>query len=272
MLITANALFIALAFQAASPQPTPDYGLLLTGEQAEQFLRTAKVLELKIFGNRGVTRPRRAVLTDGDRELKAVFKDIDDFEAVKELEDATILNFRDSYRHEIAAYQLDLMLDLGIVPPCVRRRIGSDVGSLCMWVEGAITEWERKFEKKISPPDLEAWNQQMHTIRLFLQLIDDMDYKNVSNLLVTPDFKIYKIDSSRAFSQDSELRKERSLTRFSRSLLASLRRMDEHEVEARLHRYLNNAQIKALMARRDRILRLAEERIAAQGEEGVLYP
>ena len=109
-------------------------------------------------------------------------------------------------------------------------------------------------------------------MRLFLQLIYDLDYINVSNVLVDPDFKIYKVDSSRAFRVDTELRKPASLTRFSRSVLDALRRLTLNDIETHLGDWLTPAQIKGLMGRRDQILELADQLISERGEEEVLYP
>jgi hypothetical protein len=272
MLISVGSVLLSLALQAAEPAPVPPHGLPLTGVEAEEFLRTAEILELRQFDTRGVTRPRRAVLSNGTRELRAVFKNVDESKPKKVFADGEVIfMFRDSYRHEIAAYELDKLLGLGMVPPCVRRRIGADVGALCLWVEGAMTEWERKIEHDLPPPELETWNKQMHTLRLFLQLIYDLDYKNISNVLVDPDFKIYKIDSSRAFRNDFELRKPASLTHFSRSVLDALRRLDHDDVETHLGAWLSTAQINGLMVRRDLILELAAARVAERGETEVLY-
>ena len=68
-----------------------------------------------------------------------------------------------------------------------------------MWVYDSMTEWDRAKVKMIPPPDPVAWNDQMHVVRLFMQLTWDTDYNNVSNLLIDPGWKIWKIDSSRAF-------------------------------------------------------------------------
>ncbi len=125
--------------------------------------------------------------------------------------------------------------------------------------------------RDVHPPDLGAWNRQMHTVRLFLQLIYDTDYRNINNLLVTPDWKIYKIDASRAFRNHLELRKEDSLQRFSRPVLAALRSLTEEELEERLGQWLSKRQIKALWVRRNLILELAERRIAEEGEDAVLF-
>jgi hypothetical protein len=267
------SILLVLTAQVAAPATSPDYGLPLVGAEAEEFLRSAEIQQVKYFDTKGVTKPRRVVLSDGTRTLRAIFKDIDEYEPKKTLANGEVLiPFRDTFRHEIAAYEIDKLIGLNMVPPCVERRIRRDVGSLCMWVEGTMTEWERKMEKKVDPPDMREWNDQMYTVRLFQQLIYDEDYKNISNLLVDPDFKIYKVDSSRAFRTTSKLRKESSLPRFSRSVLEGLRGLTREEAEARLGEWLTKGQIKGLMARRDRILELVEERVAERGEAAILYP
>jgi hypothetical protein len=277
---TARLLTAVLIVVVLGPTPVPHTAvagepgsaLPLAGDAAERFLKTAQVLELKRFKTKGVTMPRKATLSDGQRTLYAVFKDIDTYSQKETLAGGeVVLRFRDSYRHEIAAYELDKLLGLAIVPPCIKRHIKGDVGALCLWVEGTMTEWER-MEADLHPTDIEQWNRQMMTIRLFLQLIYDMDYKNVSNLLVDENFKIYKIDSSRAFRNDRELRDPAKLTRFSRSVLDALLSLTIDNVNASLRAWLSKDQIKGLLARRDRILELAEARVAALGEEEVLFP
>ena len=184
---------LAITLPVAGANPSPDWGLPLHGEQAEDFLRTAAVLSVRPLKSKAVTRPMKVELSDGTRFFSAVFKTIDEYEPVMRFDNGEVeLQFTDSFEYEIAAYELDTMLGLGIVPPAIRRRINRHVGSLSLWVEGAMTEWERFEVKKEHPPDLMTWNEQMYTIRLFLQLIADSDYTNINNLLVTPDWKIYR--------------------------------------------------------------------------------
>ena len=118
---------------------------------------------------------------------------------------------------------------------------------------------------------MDAWNDQIYTVRLFLQLIYDTDYQNVSNLLVTPDWKVYKIDSSRAFRTHKKLRSENDLMRFSRSVLDSLRHLTEDELRDSLGPWLSKAQIDSLWVRRNLILELANRRVSELGEGAVLF-
>lgn len=266
--MSAVLVSLLLAAQSALAVSPP-----LAGDEAEAFLNNARVVELERFETKGVSMPRRAELREGSRTARAVFKTIDEYEPRKRLADSEVVfQFRDSYKHEIASWKLDRLLGLGLVPPCVERRIGRDLGSLCLWIEGTITEWERGQELDLEPPDTREWIDRMNTVRLYLQLIADQDYRNVSNLIVDEHFRIYKVDSSRAFRSDPELRDGQALTRFSRTVLAALRGLDDGEVAAELKPWLSKAQIKGLLARRDRILELADARVSELGEDAVLFP
>ena len=88
--------------------------------------------------------------------------------------------------------------------------------------------------------------------------------------MVDSEWRIWKVDASRAFHADSGLRREDSLTRFSRPFLSALEDLDQDELGAALGSWLNKRQIEALWQRRDRVLSLAEERVAELGES-VLY-
>ena len=270
--MTAAILVLALQTAQSAAVGTPAQGLPLEGAAAEEFLKTAKIRSVGNFPTHGVTRPKKVELSDGERTLFAVFKTIDEYAQRKEFPDGdSELNFSDSWKYEIAAYELDKLLGLGIVPPVVNRWIQGNEGSLSLWVEGSMTEWERVKVKKISAPDTVAWNNQMYTVRLFLQLIYDVDYKNVNNLLVTQDWKVYKIDSSRSFRNHKKLFAEESLGRFSRTVLASLRQMTMEQLEGSLSQWLSKRQIKALWVRRGLILELADQMVEENGEDTVLF-
>ena len=247
-------------------------GLPLTGEVAVDFLRTAEVEgKPEDFDVLAITDPVRVTLNDGSQTLRAIFKDENTNHLKFTFADGRALTrVKDSYKNEIAAYELDALLGLGIVPPCVERRILSHTGALCLWVENTMTEAER-IKKNIQPPSAAIWNNQMFVIRFFHQLIWDPDFNNVRNTLVDTNFKIYKIDSSMAFRADSDLRNEKNVTRFSKTTLAALESLERSEVDARLEPWLDQKRLDALWARRTRLLELAKELIAVRGEGAVLF-
>lgn len=246
--------------------------LPLQGPESEAYLTRARVIDMKPLPV-GVSNPKQAALTDGTTTARAVWKTIDVYRPVQYFRDGgpPEIGFSDSYKHEIAAYELDKLLGLGLVPVTVERRIHGEKGSLQLWIEETITEADR-LERELQPPDLEQWNRQMFNVRLFHQLSYNTDFNNVRNLLVDKEFRIYAIDHSRAFRVGEELLAEADLKRFSRSALARLRELDEPILKEKLGRWLTRKARKALLERRDRIVERADRLVAERGEEAVLYP
>jgi hypothetical protein len=247
------------------------YGLPLRGEAAETFLRTARVVHRKAIGS-GITGSDQLTLSDGQATHKAAWKTIDEFKrGVSSFSGAgVIVDYQDSYRFEIAAYELDKLLGFDLVPPTVERSIQGKTGALQMWVEGAMTEADRK-QKNLTPPDVDAWNAQIHAVRLLHQLTFDWDAQNIHNLLLDPSFRVYAIDFSRSFASYDQLRNEKLLERFPRAGLEALKRLDEPTLAEKIGRWVSRPQIRALLKRRDQILLVAHKRVAEKGEAAVLY-
>jgi hypothetical protein len=247
------------------------FGLPLKGGEAEKFLHAAGLVSKKALGV-GITHSEQYTLSDGPRTHKAVWKTIDEFKrGLTSFEDGRfVMDFADSYKHEIAAYELDKLIGLELVPPTVERTFGGTTGSLQLWVEGAMTEADRK-QKKLAPPDTQAWNEQMHKVRLLHQLTYDTDSRNIRNVLIDPAFRVYAIDFSRSFTGYADLPSEKELIRFPRSTLEALKSLDRPTLDARLGPWLRRPQIEGLLKRRDRILALAARRVAESGEAAVLY-
>ena len=273
-LLLIGLLAVAAGIGAAEDPPPPSgvVGLPLIGEEAVRFLRAAEVIDTpENFDSKAITDPVRVTVSDGTRTLRAIFKDENTLYPRFRFGDGREVDrVRDTYKHEIAAYELDTMLGLGLVPPCVERELFSRMGSLCLWVENAVTEAERG-RRGLHPPDVEQWNRRMILVRFFHQLIWDLDYANIRNLLVDSNFQIFKIDSSMAFHPDGELRRENSLNRFSRDALEALESLERGDLEKRLGPWLLKKEIRALWTRRDRLLELARDRVERHGETQVLY-
>ena len=262
---------LAVSGWASPARAQEAYGLPLRGEAAEVFLRTAEFVSKKGI-KIGITNPDQYTLTDGTRTCRAAWKTIDEFKrGVTSLQGGgVIVDFTDSYKHEIAAYELDKLIGLDLVPPTVERTFGGRKGSLQLWVEGAMTEAERK-KKKITPPDPQAWNEQMYKVRLLHQLTDNTDFRNINNVLSDPSFRVYAVDCSRGFTIYVDLRAPKELTRFSRSLLEALKALDRPTLEAKLGPWVGGPGIDSLLKRRDKIVALAAKHVAERGEAAVLY-
>ena len=241
------------------------------GAAAEQFLAKAKVKTVKDIGI-GVTLPQKVTLELDGVTRFAAFKTIDEKrQGITQLGNAPPdINFQDSWQTEIPGYVVDTIIGLGMVPATVERRINNKVGSLQWWVVSMMPEAERA-KQKLQPPDKEAWDRVVLKMRLFDALIFNVD-RHANNILVTHDFQLRLIDHSRSFRPQRQLRDPQLLTRFSKSLLEGLGRLELQDLRKRLNRYLSAAQINGLLQRRDAILELARTRVAELGEAAVIYP
>ena len=182
----------------------------------------------------------------------------------------TEINFRDSYHSNIAAYEVAKLLGLSsMIPVTVERKWEGKKGSLTWWLDSKMDEAER-VAKKIRPPDVEAYNRQFDTMMVFSELICDVD-RNRTNVLIGPNWELYMIDFSRAFRLHNVVANEKNLMRCSRQFLETLRQLDAAEVARVTKDHLDKGQIKALMARRDKIVAYFEQQIAQKGESEILF-
>lgn len=267
------ALTLLLAVSAAARgAPEEPAGLPLRGPEAEAFLKTARVVLKEPLGV-GITHSDRLTLEDGATKARAIWKTINEHkQGLQRLENGgSEFDFRDSYKAEVAAYELDKLLGLDLVPATVERRIDGRVGSLQFWVENAMTQLERK-QKGLEPPDLDLWNQQMHKVRLLHQLTYNTDHQNIRNVLLDPSFRVYAVDSSRAFHVQVELLQPGDLVRFSRRVVARMEALDKATLKEHLGPWLGGMQIDGLIARRNKILAIIKQRVAEKGEAEVFFP
>jgi len=248
------------------------YGLPMKGDEAETFLRDARFVSMKPIGV-GITKPMKVTLSDGERTHHAVWKSINEIRhgVAKGRNGGFQIAFRDSYKYEIAAYELDKMLGFDLVPPTVEREINGTRGSLQLWVEGAFTELDRR-ERNLEPDDYVSWSNQQYKLRLLQQLTYNDDAQNIRNVLYDLSFRVYCIDNSRSFRHFHSLADESGLRRFSRSAVESLKALDAPTLKAKLGAWLYNVEIKAVLARRDLLVALATTLAADMGEDAIYYP
>jgi len=252
-------------FVTASDEPT------LTKEQIKQFLLTAKVVASTQRGIKGITHTWRLTLSDGTVTHDASFQPIDEHKTeMKFSSGRSELMFVDSYKYNIAAYELAELLGLDdILPVYVERKWNGNAGSLSWWLPVQMDE-EDRLKRKIQAPDQDAWNNQMYKIRVFDELVYDTD-PNLTNVQIGNDWKIYRVDFSRAFRQNQNLQNPKNLVRCDRQLFEKLKTLEGNELAEKTKHYLNREEVKAVMARRDKILAQFQKLISEKGEKEVLY-
>ena len=241
------------------------------GEAIEAFLEEGRIRSMSSLSE-GITGPSRATLERDGVTHDAVFKDIEYLRpGITQLSDASVIfNMEDNWRFEVAAYRIDRLIGLGLVPATLEREYRGKTGSLQWWVQSEMSESERRRQNR-TPPDRESWNRQWSNAMLFDNLLYNWD-RHGNNTLITSDFQIRLIDHSRAFLSYDQLRRPNELTRFSRSLLAGLERLNRDLLREHVGRYLEASKIDALLKRRDAILALAKQAVAERGEAEVLFP
>jgi len=241
----------------------------LTKEQIKEFLRTAKVVKSRQT-RKGITSPWQLTLSNGELVHDAVFQAVNERKLMAPTARGMELNFVDSYRYNIAAYQLAEMIGLDdLLPVTVERRWEGKRGALMWWLPSKMDDAER-VKQGIPVPDPEDWNRQVFRVRVFNQLIYDTDF-NQTNLLIGEDWKVWRIDFTRAFRLHKELMKPEELERCDRQLLEKLKGLDPAEFKKKTKDYLTSAEAKAVLARRDLLVEHFEKLMAEKGESAVLY-
>ena len=268
--VAALALFClsVAGFVVASDSPSTEPKL--TEEQERDFLLHAKVIKSKQT-SKGVTSPWRLTLSDGTLTHDAIFQPVDERKNSMSFSDGrTELNFKDSYHFNIAGYELAKLLGMDdMVPMYVERKWNGQSGSVGWWLPVKMDEIERT-KQHIQAPDPDAWNKQMYKIRVLDQLIYDTD-PNLTNVLITADWKIWRIDFTRGFRLYKDLREPGDLVMCDRKLLDRLRKLDENELMEKTKRQLTKGEVKGVMARRDKIVERFDKLVAEKGEGAVLY-
>lgn len=259
-----GALLHSSVVRAQTPSPpTPPAAVALpTDAERESFLAAAHIVRMRGV-SKGVTNTLRATLSDGVTTHDASVQTIDEYRQVYQTPRGTELNFRDSWRFNVAAYRIDRLLDLRMIPVSVERRYAGKSGSFTWWVDDVLMDEHERYRKKHSSPDSADWNQQMSIARLFDQLIANVD-RNLGNLLIDRDWRIWLIDHSRSFRLASSLRSPKNLSRVDRALLERLRAMDKPALTGAVGDYLTSLEVDAVLKRRDLIV-AHFERLGAAG-------
>lgn len=257
---------------APSPQAAAAAIDSLTLDQRLELLRRGRIVREK-GTSKGVTAPRRLTLRHGEVEHDAVFQAVDESKWDATFRDGRReMQFRDYWGFNIAAFEIARLLGYpDLIPATVQRYYRGRDGALCWWVTVMVDEQDRR-AKGLVAPDAPAWTRQVMVARVFEALFGDTD-RNLTNTLITPDWRLVMIDFTRAFRSKKELKPgiEKQLLQCDRRLLDALRALTAAEVERVAGRWLDRWQIQTLLLRRDAIVAHFDALVATRGERVVLF-
>ena len=205
----------------------------------------------------GVANPKLAELAPGGPIRQICFKP---------LRPGVYKGFYESYMSEIAAYELDKLLNLGMVPPTVEKRIERDNGAAIMWLETAKTFKELGGSPRVPRTQKARWVSQLIRAKMFHNLIYNKD-PNLGNWMIDPAWNLILIDNTRAFTTSTRM--AHTLKRIDRALWEQFEALDEPTLDATVGGWLTTAEVRAILKRRDKMAEEIARRVAEQGETAV---
>ena len=267
------SLILTSLFCQAWPQLTPEQ--VAERGKWEEFLKTAEIVgyDQPLNPRDAVTEPWKLALKKDEVTKYAWWKNVQ----------GRPKGYPDSWKWEIAAYHLDKLLGLNMIPPIVVKRFREDKGCCSLDYGNTITLRE-KIAKDLNPSSgaqLAALNRVTYLQRAFDNLIANAD-RNQGDVLYTKDWRMLLIDHSRAFYTSKKYTKKllfdenskptpKPMRSLPRSFVEKLRSLNFDMVKEAVGEYLTDKEIRAVLIRRDLIIANLDKRIEISGEAAVLY-
>jgi hypothetical protein len=239
----------------------------------EGFLKDAKIVSFyQQKGREAVTEPWTLTLEKDGIKKNALWKDVE----------GRWRGALENWKWEIAAYRLDKYLGLNMVSPTVERRFQGNRGSCQLYAEYWMKATEKNEKKiKVPPYKIPSYNRATYLRWTFDNLIANED-RHTGNFFITKDWRMILPDHSRSFRTSRKFTKKliytekhregpKIIKELPRAFVEKLKSLNFELISDIAGEYLTEKEIKAVILRRDLILKVIDERIKELGEDKVLY-
>lgn len=223
---------------ALAPDPRPEGAAPLGLEGVLQILARGDVA----LGESRSDGSLEARVSDGDLELAARFHPRRDRQAA----------------YELAAWRLDRLLGVGLVPATVAREVNGDDGALQLVPASAIDE-ARRAEAQLGAAAWCPLPQQWATMYVFDTLIGKERRAQQEILYDRESFKLFVSGHADAFGTGRGLPRylEGAELEVTDAWRAALSTLSEEVLDAELGEWLGKRQRRALLKRRDELMKIA---------------
>lgn len=237
ILLPAAFLSAAVAAQTTAPAQTGSKIWIGRAAEIEDYIRSAKVVREEATPV-GVTKPRRLYFEPDGPVGSILWGNLH----------GRPQGFWDSWKADVAAYELDKLLQLDMVPPVVEKRYNGEPGRASMWAENCKM-W--RINEPVNAPDRAAWSRQAVRMKMFDDFIGNPD-RNAGNLLIDPVYNLILIDHTRAFTSGKSLPWDmKPMSGIDAALWDRMKALTYEQLKPLLSKWLLDSQIKDIFKRRD---------------------
>lgn len=238
---TRTVVVLLIGMLATSPVPKQTASLEKVGaktwvgryQEIEEALRTEECVSMEVLGKQYWSR---CIFRSGGPVARMAWRP---------LLPGPNRGFKENYKLEIAAYELDKLLKMDMVPPSVERRIQGTIGSATLWVENIVDA------QGPDPTDVQSrahWDAQLTRMVMFDNLAGNRE-RNRGNMLRDDSWNLILIDFNRAFGSGIELRHK--MTRIDDECWTRIEALTRSQLTAALSAWLDASEIDAILKRRE---------------------